>query len=132
MFALQQLFELLRLVQLAIITRTGILTTSNLHQLFIRVQLIKDRVILFSRAKIFLQGHAQLFAYILIMIWHEMILIFNWTAEGILHSIAVWKVKDSVKGQPGCPLTAYLHPKVALVIVEILHFLPKQIRKVPG
>ena len=77
--------------------------------------------------EIFAKGYAYTFAYFSVVFGSVMELIFDGAAEGVFHGVAVWKVEHVMDSKSGGAFPAKLHSKVALVVVEGVDLLPKEI-----
>ena len=85
-----------------------------------------------SHCKVLTEHEAKTLANDRIVLGCKVIILFDGTAKGVFHGVAVEKIESMVDTESSSTLSTHLHSKVTLIVVEILAFLPQQIGDMPG
>lgn len=130
--AVNELFELHRFIELAIIAGLGILIAPDLHEFLVAPEFLEHLRAVLLVAEVLPEGEADAPADLLVVLGGEVVPVLDGAAEGVLHGVAVGQVEHVVDGQSGGAFPAQPHREVALVVVEGRDFLPEEVGDVPG
>lgn len=94
--AVDHLFELHRLIELAIITGIDILTAPNLHQFLIAPEFAEYLGVVILVAEVLPEGEADALADVVVVPGVEVVLVLDGAAEGMLHGVTIRQVEHVV------------------------------------